>query len=150
MRGPLPGPRTGAVFRRRGCRALFGTDRRGFFGLRQGFEPIGDLVETFLAGGLGHARIHVGVLVGFARDRGFQIGFGGPHLETGGRVANGFQEFQMAVGVTGLTLGGRAENGRDVVVPFNIGLLGEIQIAAVGLAFAGERVFQVLLGFGAF
>ena len=38
-------------------------------GLGQGLEPVGDLVEAFLAGGARHARIHVGVFVRLAGDR---------------------------------------------------------------------------------
>ena len=52
----------------------------------------------------------------------------------------------MAVRMAGLAFGGGAEHGGDVVVAFDIGLLREIEIAAVGLAFAGERVLQILLG----
>src|SRR6267154_713489 len=39
-------------------------------GFGERLEPVGDLVEAFLAGGAGHARIHVGVFVGLAGDRG--------------------------------------------------------------------------------
>src|SRR5574337_1940273 len=35
------------------------------FGLGQRLEPVGDFLETFVARGLGHAGIHVGVFVGF-------------------------------------------------------------------------------------
>ncbi len=48
--------------------------------------------------------------------------------------------------MAGLTLGGRAEDGGDVVVALDIGLLGEIQVAAIGLAFAGKRGLQILHG----
>ena len=54
----------------------------------------------------------------------------------------------MAVGVAGLAFRGRAEHGGDVVVAFDVGLLREIEIAAVGLAFAGERGLQILRGLG--
>src|SRR3546814_3225545 len=37
-------------------------------GLRQGLEPVGDLVEALVARRARHARIHVGVLVGLAGD----------------------------------------------------------------------------------
>src|SRR5690606_34264627 len=37
-----------------------------------------------------------------------------------------------------------AENGGDVVVAFHVGLLREIQVAAVRLRFAGERGLEVL------
>ena len=56
----------------------------------------------------------------------------------------------MAVRVAGLAFGGGAEHGGDVVVAFDVGLLREIQIAAVRLRFAGECGFQIFLGPGAF
>src|SRR6185437_11341410 len=40
--------------------------------------------------------------------------------------------------------------GRNVVVAFDVGLAGEVEVAPVGHRFAGEGVFQVLLGLGAF
>src|SRR5215510_8802189 len=39
-------------------------------GLGEGLEPVGDVGEAFLAGHARHARIHVGVLMGLAGDRG--------------------------------------------------------------------------------
>ena len=50
----------------------------------------------------------------------------------------------MAVRMAGLAFGGRAEHGGDVVVAFDVGLLGEVEIAAVGLALAGERGLQIV------
>src|SRR5262245_3120768 len=44
--------------------------------LGQRLEPVGDLAKAFLARGTGHARIHVGVFVRLARDRGLQVGRG--------------------------------------------------------------------------
>ena len=52
--------------------------------------------------------------------------------------------------VPGLALGGRPEHGRDVVLPFDIGLVGEIEIAAVRLGLPGERGFQVVVSLAAF
>ena len=52
----------------------------------------------------------------------------------------------MPVGVAGLAFGGGAEHGGDVVIAFDICLLREIEIAAIGLALAGKGVFQVLKG----
>ena len=54
----------------------------------------------------------------------------------------------MAMGVAGLAFRGRAEHGGDIVVAFDIGLLCEIEIASVSLAFAGKGVFQIVLGLG--
>ena len=52
----------------------------------------------------------------------------------------------MAEGVAGLALGDRAEQGGHVGVALDVGLLGEVEVAAVGLALAGERLLQVGLG----
>src|SRR5438034_1268623 len=73
-----------------------------FFGLRQRLEPVGDLVEAFLASGARHARIHVGVFMGFAGDRGAQIVRGRADRRAGHRVADLLEEFEMAVGMAGL------------------------------------------------
>ena len=55
----------------------------------------------------------------------------------------------MAVRMAGLAFGGRAEHGGDVVVAFDVGLLREIEIAAVRLALAGKSSLQIVLGLGA-
>jgi hypothetical protein len=52
--------------------------------------------------------------------------------------------------MAGLALGGRAEQRGDVVLAFDVGLVREVEIAAVGLRFAGERIAQVLLGLRSF
>ena len=52
----------------------------------------------------------------------------------------------MAVRVAGLALGGGAEQRGDVVLAFHVGLVREVQVAPVGLRFAGEGVLQVLFG----
>ena len=77
---------------------------------------------------------------------GLQVVGGGADRQAGGRIADRLEEFEMAVGMAGLAFGGRAEHGGDVVVAFDVGLLGEIEIAAVGLALAGERGLQIVFG----
>ena len=52
--------------------------------------------------------------------------------------------------VAGLAFGGVAKQSGDFRLPFDIGDLGEIQIAAVGLALAGKCVLEMLMGFGSF
>jgi len=52
----------------------------------------------------------------------------------------------VAVGVARLALGGVAKETRDVRAAFHVGLLGEVQITPVGLALAGERGLEVLVG----
>src|SRR6185312_10391767 len=64
-------------------------------GFGQGLEPIGDLVETFLAGRPRHTRIHVGVFVGFAGDRGNQVLVRRPNRLARRGVADHFEEFEM-------------------------------------------------------
>ncbi len=46
-----------------------------------------------------------------------------------------------------LAFGGRAEDGGHVIVAFDVGLLREIEIAAVRLAFTGKGGFEVFNGF---
>ncbi len=52
--------------------------------------------------------------------------------------------------MAGFAFGRRPEHGGNVVVALDVGLLGEIEIAAVGLGFPGERGFQVFFGLAAF
>ncbi len=119
----------------------------GLLGLGQGLEPVGDLVEAFVARGAGHARVHVGVLVGFARDGSLEVQRGLADLEARGRID--VHEVQVPVGVAGLALRRGAEHGGHVVVTFHVGLLCEVEVAAVGLALAGEGGLQVLQGLAA-
>src|SRR5262245_57586175 len=56
----------------------------------------------------------------------------------------------MAVRMPGLALGGRPEHGGHVVVALDIRLLGEIEVAPVGLAFAGDCSLEIVQGLRAF
>jgi hypothetical protein len=56
----------------------------------------------------------------------------------------------MTVGVAGFALRRRAEYGGDVVVTFDIGLLREIKVSAIGLRFPGECRLQVSFRLAAF
>src|SRR6266852_298958 len=116
--------------------------------LGERLEPVGDLVEAFLAGHARHARIHVGVFVGLARDRGLEVVAGRTDLLAGRGVAHFLEIFEIAVRVPGLALGSRAEHGGDIVEALDVGLLGEIEIVAARLALAGGRFLQILLGLG--
>ena len=117
-------------------------------GLGQRFEPVGDLLETFLARGLGHARVHVGVLVRLARNGGFQVL---RRAEPIGRPVAGspttfLEVLEMPVSMARLTFCRRTKYRRNVVVTFDVGLGREIQVAAIRLRFAGKRVFEILFG----
>jgi hypothetical protein len=111
-------------------------------GLGQRFEPVGDLVEAFVTRGLGHARVHVGVLVRFAGDRGFRFSL---VLPIGLPVAGSptlLEVLEVAVRVAGLAFGGRAEHGRDIVVALDVRLGREVQVTTVGLRLAGKASFR--------
>ena len=60
----------------------------------------------------------------------------------------GPEEFEMAMGMAGLAFRRRTKDGGNVVVAFDVGLLGEVEIAAVCLALTRESSFEVVLGFG--
>ena len=46
----------------------------GFFGFGERLEPVGDFGEPFVARGLGHPRVHVGVFKSFPMNGGFEVG----------------------------------------------------------------------------
>src|SRR5262249_55723013 len=104
------------------------------------------LLEAFLAGGAGHAGIHIGIFVRLAGDGGLEIVGGRADRLAGCRVTDLLEELEMAVRVAGLTLGSGAEYGGDVVVALDVGLLREIEVAAVGLALAGEGGLEIFYG----
>src|SRR5579872_2160216 len=116
----------------------------GFLGLGEGLEPFGDFLEAFLTRGARHARIHVGIFVRLAGDRRLEVGRSGPDRLAGGRITDLFKEFEMAMGMPRLAFGGGAEHGGEVIIPLDIGLAGEIKIAAIGLAFTSESGFEIV------
>jgi hypothetical protein len=89
----------------------------------QGLEPIGDLLKAFFARRTGHARIHVGILVGFPGNCRDEILRRPADRLAGNRIANLLEIFEVIMGVPGLTLGGRTKYRRDVVDSLYIGLL---------------------------
>src|SRR5271169_6649526 len=54
----------------------------------------------------------------------------------------------MAMGVAGLALGGVAEKPCDFRLALNVGDLGEVQVAPVGLALASKSIFEIGMCFG--
>ena len=56
----------------------------------------------------------------------------------------------MTVSVPGLAFRGRAKQRGYVILALDVGLVCEVQIAAICLGFPGERGFQIFLGFRAF
>ena len=119
-------------------------------GLRQRLEPVRDFLELLVPGRLRHAGIHVGVLVRLTRNCRLEVLARAADREIGRRIAHYGEVVQVAVGMAGLAFGRRAEQRRDVVLAFDVGLVREIQVAAVRLRLAGERGLEVVVGFRAF
>src|SRR5262249_19163577 len=59
----------------------------GLLGLREGLEPVGDLVEALLPRGPRHARVHISVLMRLASDRGLEVVAGDADRLAGGGIA---------------------------------------------------------------
>src|SRR5580658_3385943 len=112
----------------------------------QRLEPFGNLHEALVARRLGEAGIHLGVLVGLALDGRLEVVLGGADGHAGDGVSGLAQEVEVPEGVPGLSLSDRAEERRHVGVTLDVRLLREVQVAAVGLALAGERLFEIGLG----
>src|SRR6185503_13633790 len=111
-----------------------------FLGPGQRLEPFRDLRETFVTRRTGEAGVHLGVLVRLAGDRGPEIVLGRPYRLAGDGVAHAGQEVEVPEGVTGLAFGDRAEQRGNIGIALDVGLLGEVQVPAVGLALGRERV----------
>src|SRR5438552_10304176 len=72
-------------------------------GFGKGLEPLGNLLEPLFARCAGHPWIHVGVFVGFARNRGDEIGRGAADRFPGDRIRNLLEVFELAMSIAGLT-----------------------------------------------
>jgi len=70
----------------------------------------------------------------------------GPTRDARHRVADLGEEVEVAEGVAGLAFGHGAEQGGDVGVALHVGLLREVEVPAIGLALAGERLLQTADG----
>src|SRR3954471_16561214 len=133
---------------REGLEALGEAAGVGLLGAGERLEPLGDLVEALVARRLGEARVHLGVLVGLALDGGLQVVLRAADGDAGDRVADLGEEVEVAERVAGLALGDGAEQRGDVGVALDVGLLREVEVAAVRLALARERLLEVLVGLG--
>src|SRR5439155_22994097 len=68
------------------------------FRLGEGLEPLRELGEALLPRGLGHARVHLGVLVRLAGDRGPEVLLGLADRLVRDRIADLFQEVEVPEG----------------------------------------------------
>ena len=119
-------------------------------GLGQGLKPVRNLVETFLARGFCHARIHVCVFVRFARNRGCQICIGRADRQSGRGIAGFFKILKMAMRVAGFAFRRGTKYRRNVVVTFNVSFGRKVQVATIRWRFAGECVLEILFDFAFF
>src|ERR1700683_3200205 len=144
---PAPDP---AMKLSQGIGGLAEATRVRLLGFCQSLEPIRDLRESFLARRLRHPGIHVGIFVGLAVHRRFEIQHRIADRQIGGRISYLLQIIEMPVSMAGLAFGSIAEQPRDFRLPFDIGDLGEVEIAALGLYFAGKRLFEIFMSFASF
>ena len=119
-------------------------------GLGESFEPVRDLAEPFLASRLGHARVHVGVLVRLPRDGRGEVQRRVADRLVGSWICHLLQVVQVAVGVAGLAVGGVTEVAGDLRMALDVGDLREVEVAAVRHRLAGECRLQVLVGLRSF
>src|SRR5438132_13374004 len=112
-------------------------------GLGERLEPLRNLLEALAACGLREARIHLRELVGLALDRRLEVQLRGADRHVGHRVAHLLQEVQVPEGVAGLGLRGVAEEPAHVGIALDVRAAREVEVAAVRLRLAGERVLQV-------
>ena len=120
----------------------------GLLGLGERLEPLGNLGEALVPGALGEARVHLAVLVGLALDGSFQVLVGLADREPGRGIADLGEEVEVAERVTGFGLRGVAEEAADVGVALDVGPAREVEVPAVRLRLARERVLQIVVSLG--
>src|SRR3989442_616917 len=110
------------------------------FRLGERLEPLRELGEAFLPRGLGHARVHLGVLVRLAGDRGPEVLLGLADRLVGHRIADLFQEVEVPEGVAGLGVRRVLEEAPPGGEPLDVGDAREVGVAPGRLRLAGERL----------
>ena len=84
--------------------------------------------------------------MGFARDRGFEVLRGAADRQTGRRVTDLLQVFQVAVRMAGFAFCSGSKHRGDVVEALDVSFLSKIQVASIGLRLTRKRFFKVFLG----
>ena len=115
----------------------------------QRLQPFGDLREALVAGHPGEARVHLGGLVDFAGDRRAKVVFGGADGLTGSGISHLGQEVEVPERMAGGAVSDRTEQRSNLGIALDVGLLGEVEVTPIGLAFDRKRFLQVLFGFSA-
>ena len=128
----------------------------------EGFNDVAAVFRSTAEGETGHAHGHLEYLEQVG-DPATGLPFGETKLNLKTAIAGETHEYtdmypgmaktareeghdEVAERVARLTLGDRAEQRSDVGVALDVGLLGEVQVAPVRLALAGERFLEVLVG----
>src|SRR5262245_23122318 len=112
--------------------------------LGQRLEPLRQLRQPLVPRGLGHAGVHLRVLVGLTGHGGLEVQLGLADRLAGGGIADFFEEVEMTERVTGLGVGRVLEQARHVREALDVRDAREVEIAAVGLRLAGKSVLQVV------
>mmetsp|Transcript_25552 Transcript_25552/g.61580 ORF Transcript_25552/g.61580 Transcript_25552/m.61580 type:complete len:207 (+) Transcript_25552:297-917(+) len=115
----------------------------------KGVEPVSDLFEALIPGRLGHAGVHLRVLVGLADDGAVEVLNSVTDGLVGARVSDLLEELEMTVGMPRLTLCGGTEHRSYVVVALNVGSLRKEQVPAVRHALSRKRILEILKRCGA-
>src|SRR3989454_8646767 len=119
------------------------------FRLGERLEPLRELGEAFLPRGLGHARVHLGVLVRLAGDRGPEVLLGLADRLVPDRIADLFQEVEVPEGVAGLGVRRVLEEARHVGGPLDVGDARAGEGAPGRPRLAGARLLQGRVTLGA-
>ena len=119
-----------------------------------GLKQAGDLLESFLAGGLGEVRVHGGPFLVLASGGVPQILGRATYYPRRKRrldfQLSAFEELEEPLRMLLLLVGGLFEDTCDLDKAILLCLAGKVGIAVPGLGLAGKRSKQVLLGLGTF
>ena len=118
--------------------------------LGERLEPFRQFRKALIPSSLGHAGVHLRVLVSFPFDRRFQIRFGIADRHTGRRIPDFFQEVQVPERVACFCFGRIAEQASDIRETLDVCPSGEIEIAPIGLGLTGKCALEIVVALGPF
>src|SRR5712692_8752144 len=113
-------------------------------GLGQRLQPFRELGEALVTRRLGHARVHLRVLV-LPRDGRLEVRLRLADGLARGGIAHVFEEVEMPKGVARLGIRGVLEEPGHVREALDVRHPGEIEVAPVRLRLAGKGLLEVLV-----